>query len=264
MEVPTAFSMGDNAMTQRTLFFLLVAMLSFEHPHWAFSQNIEAKLASGKQEPTGLALEARAELATWYDFPGFTADIEVNLTGKKATGRVIVDSTGRLFVEHLPSQSSTWAKSKLCFLIRQQLPGVECPQKRWTFAPREPSHADLCISPVDRPFDLCWRIRGSMLTTIEVRTKDTRSCMHYLAFQKTLEGRSLPTVLVVHAWNGPGEELKTSETQVRVWKRIRGIDLPVSVDVLAAEFGSPQKLLGSLRLSNHQVFDSTARQIAYR
>ncbi len=249
---------------RRNLLLNLVVFFGFVCPNSADAQQLDAKLPNDKLDPTRLAADAHAELATWIDFPGFTADIEVSLAGKKAAGRIIVEPNGRLFVEHLPCQNTAWAKSKLCFLIHQQMQCADALQKKWAFAPRHPDQADFCVSPVDRQFDLCWQIRGGTIRAIEVRARDNRTCVNYLAFEKSPDGKSLPTVLVVHVWNGSKDQLKSSETQVRTWKRIRGFDLPASVDVVAGEISTPRQVLGSLRLSNHRVFENTTGQFAKR
>ena len=54
----------------------------------------EAKPA-GDPAAEKLLADARAARAVWKDFPGFTADLEVNVDGKVAKGRVTVSSQRR-------------------------------------------------------------------------------------------------------------------------------------------------------------------------
>lgn len=245
-------------MKRRNLLLILSLLSGFVSPFALVAQEIEVK------DPARLAANAQAELAAWHGFSGFTADIDVSLAGKKAIGRIIVEPNGRLFVEHLPCQSAAWVQSKLCLLIHQQLPVANALQQKWVFTFPVSNHADFCVAPFDRPFDLTWRIHGGTIRAIEFRTKENRTCVNYLAFEKSFDGKSLPSVVVVHVWNGSKDQLKRTETQVRSWKRIQRFDLPTSIDVLTGEIGTLPQILGSIRLSNHHVFENAPRHFVKR
>ena len=80
-----------------------------------------------------LIAETRAEEVVWHGFSGFVADIEVELEGRAAHGRVIVQSDGRICLEHFPNRLSHWATERLCRVIQQRLVEFVPAQKAWMF-----------------------------------------------------------------------------------------------------------------------------------
>jgi len=54
--------------------------------------------------------DARAARANWDHFPGFTADVEVNLDGPVTKGKVKVDARGKVELEMADGDAAKWAK----------------------------------------------------------------------------------------------------------------------------------------------------------
>src|SRR5262245_21271055 len=74
-------------------------------------------------EAARLFTEARAARALWKDFPGFTADVEVNLDGKVSRGKVHVDAAGKVRFEGLDKLAEAWARPVLSADVGHRLDG---------------------------------------------------------------------------------------------------------------------------------------------
>src|SRR3954471_19056637 len=68
-------------------------------------------------EATKLLSDARAARANWHDFPGFTADAEVNLDGKVTRGRAVVKADGAVDLEVEKSEAAAWARRSLASTV---------------------------------------------------------------------------------------------------------------------------------------------------
>ena len=60
---------------------------------------MEAADKAPHPEATKLLADARAARACWTNFPGFTADLEVNFDGQVVRGRVQVNDKGKVEVK---------------------------------------------------------------------------------------------------------------------------------------------------------------------
>jgi hypothetical protein len=74
---------------------------------------------------TKLLAEARAARAQWEDFPGFRADLTINLDGKVTKGTVEVSAKGKVTI-HAPgadtqSEAGRWAIEQLASLAAHRL-----------------------------------------------------------------------------------------------------------------------------------------------
>src|SRR5262245_36730826 len=70
---------------------------------------------------TKLLAEARAARAVWKQFPGFSADVEVNLDGKVAKGTVGVSSDGQVRLEVSDPEALAWATAMIKSTVRHHL-----------------------------------------------------------------------------------------------------------------------------------------------
>src|SRR5437588_2162657 len=66
---------------------------------------------------TKLLADARAARAVWKDFPGFTADLEVNIEGKVVKGRVTVDPHGDVALQLPDEEAGRWARGTLASVV---------------------------------------------------------------------------------------------------------------------------------------------------
>ena len=80
----------------------------------------EAKPAADAAAEKLLA-DARAARAVWKDFPGFTADVEVNVEGKVARGRVVVGPKGDVTLKLPDDEHERWARRALASVVGHRL-----------------------------------------------------------------------------------------------------------------------------------------------
>jgi hypothetical protein len=207
-----------------------------------------------------LATQAHRALATWEGFPGFVADLDVSRAGKTAFGRVVVEASGRVFIEHLCRPDARWVKTRLACLIRQQLLHDEVVGKEWKFVPGDGEQLGegRALVRTDQPLDRCVWICNRQLAAVQTRTPESKTTASFLAFQTTPSGKTLPGVVALHVWNAHTGELKTTEIQARSWVRIRDFDLPEAIDVLSVEpaSGASRQVRSCIRLSNHRLLAS--------
>jgi hypothetical protein len=70
---------------------------------------------------TRLLANARAARARWEDFPGFDADVTVNIEGKVSRGTVKVDAKGKVTLELPDSSARQWATRILRSTVSHRL-----------------------------------------------------------------------------------------------------------------------------------------------
>jgi hypothetical protein len=211
---------------------------------------------------TKLFTEARAARAVWHDFPGFTADLEVNLGGKVAHGTVQVSPKGKVEVKLDDEAAARWARQELGSVVAHRLDSGAVKEVPCTFAEANPDNPlGRAIRPLDDEFHSSYRVRGRQLLVVNRRMKDTHFTITVLENKRNKEKHFLPLFYVVNSWQaraGGGEEvLKSSQAFHQTWTRVGAFDLPVAVTVVTATAGSasPEGQLEarSLKLSKHKL-----------
>jgi len=205
-----------------------------------------------------LIAETRAEEVVWHGFPGFVADIEIELEGKAAHGRIIVQSDGRIHLEHFPDHLRRWAMECLRRVIQQRLTEFVPTQQAWMFA-NSPKGQAVCRS--DAPFGPFIWIENNRMVAIDVRVATSKQRLTTLKTQRNRDGKSLPIAQVSHCWNTRTCALEATETTLLAWDRVGGFDLPASLQILSA---SAQPAMGRMVLSRHQLFSSSEPLLASR
>jgi hypothetical protein len=81
----------------------------------------EASTTAADPAATKLLAEARAARALYHNFPGFNAEIEVNLDGKATRGHVEVSDKGKARLTLDNADAAKWAKSTLESIIAHRL-----------------------------------------------------------------------------------------------------------------------------------------------
>jgi Protein of unknown function (DUF3386) len=215
-----------------------------------------------------LVADAVAAEATWQDFPGFAADLEIECAGKVSQGRLVVEPDGRVFVEQVPDSHRIWAVQQLGRIVRQRLPKEEATDKTWMFVnpqgePTPLGHAVCCTGA---PFGPCHWIQNQQFQAVEVRLARTRQRLTTLKTERNPENKHLPILLVSHRWNTRTLELEASETTLLSWRRVGGFDLPATVQVLFA--GTPAEattpVIGRIALSRPWLFSPPEALFASR
>ncbi len=198
---------------------------------------------------TKLLADARAARAVWKDFPGFTADLEVNVEGKAIKGRVSVSSGGDVTL-HLPDDDhARWAHGALASVVGHRLDdgGEETP---CAFADDNTDHPlGRAVRVLSDEFHSSYRIRDRQVIVVNRDMKDARFTITVMENEVNPEGNFLPACFVVNTWDTKTNALTSSETHHQTWKRLGAFDLPESLLVVKATADGKQEAR-SLKLSN--------------
>jgi hypothetical protein len=108
------------------------------------------KADKGEADPAGVKMlsAARAARASWRDFPGFSADLEVNVDGKKVKGKVTVSGKGEVQIT-LEGDQRTWARRTLESTVGHRLDNTAAGKTPCVFA------NDVADHPLGRAIR-CW------------------------------------------------------------------------------------------------------------
>lgn len=201
---------------------------------------------------TKLLTDARAARAVWKDFPGFTADLQVNVEGKAIEGRVSVSSGGDVTL-HLPDdEHARWARGALASVVGHRLDngGAATP---CAFADDNADHPlGRAVRVLSDEFHSSYRIRDRQVIVVNREMKDARFSITVMENVENKEGKFLPVCFVVNTWDPKTNALTGSETHHQTWKRVGAFDLPESVLVVKATADGKQEAR-SLKLSNLQL-----------
>ena len=232
-----------------------------KHMHWVLlSLTVAAPALAADRDAkpdadpaaTKLLADARAARAVWKDFPGFTADLEVNVEGKAIQGRASVSSGGDVTL-HLPDDGNQrWARGTLASLVGHRLDdgGAETP---CAFADDDADHPlGRAVRVLSDEFHSSYRIRDRQVIVVNREMKDARFTITVMENIVNKEGKFLPACFVVNTWDQKTNALTSSETHHQTWKRVDVFDLPEGVLVVTATADGKQEAR-SLKLSNIQL-----------
>lgn len=225
-----------------------------------------ARADENKVDPaaTRLLAEARANRACWERFPGFTADIEVNLDGKISRGQVEVEPSGKVRYLNLDKDAQQWARSVLNSAVSHRMPSNENESPCEFMAADENHPLGRAVRLLDNSMHSIYRIRDKQITVVDRRIEKQRFTISMQENTTNTEGKYLPVSYTIQYWNLISGELERSEAHFQGWKRIDRFDLPVTVRVVAAMRATPKAhnrvdganealTTRSLTLSNHKL-----------
>ena len=216
----------------------------------------EAKPA-GDPAAEKLLADAHAARAVWKDFPGFTADLEVNIDGKATKGTVSVDPKGDVTLDLPDGEPKHWARQTLASVVGHRLDDGE-PDTPCVFEDDNVDHPlGRAVRVLGDEFHSSYRIRGDQVIVVKRETKDARFAITVQLYQINKEKKNLPLCFVVNAWDKAGA-LTSSEAHFQFWKRVDAFDLPYTVVVATAGTIDKQEAR-SLKLSNHKLNPGAAK-----
>ena len=205
---------------------------------------------------TKLLADARAARGVWKDFPGFTADLEVNVDGKLVKGRAIVDAKGEVTLKLPEEENERWARRTLASIVGHRLDDGSTANTPCAF------EDDVGDNPLGRAvrvlgddFHSSYRIRDRQVIVVNREMKDSRFTITVIENVLNKEDKFLPTCFVVNTWrdDDKGGFLASSETHHQTWKRIGAFDLPETLTVVTASPAAGKLEARSLKLSALQL-----------
>lgn len=217
----------------------------------------DAKATKADPEATRLLAEARAARAWWQNFPGFTADIEVNLDGKISRGKVTIDAGGKVQLEQLDKDAEAWAKRTLGSLAGHRIDNSADRNTPCAMADGEANHPlGRAITVLNDELHSSYRIKEKQIMVVNREMGGSRFTITMLENRTNTEGKFLPVSYVVHYWDAKSGELQRTESHFQSWTRVGGFDLPVVAKTITATKELSAK---SLTLSNHKLLQAASK-----
>jgi hypothetical protein len=222
----------------------------------------EEKSAKADPAASKLLADARAARAMWKDFPGFRADIEVNLDGKVSKGTVEVNPDGKAKYDGLSKDAEAWVKPVLGSIIGHRIDGpvhdTPC-----AFVDEDTAHPQgRLIRVLNDEMHSGYRIRDDQILTVNRSVEGRPFTISVLENRKNAEGKYLSVSFVVDRWNPTTGELVRSEANLQGFTRVGRFDLPSTARVITAEKldvkaggvnGKHVPSARSFTLSNHKL-----------
>jgi hypothetical protein len=200
----------------------------------------EKPAAKADPEATKLLADARAARALYHGFPGFTADVEVNIDGKVARGRVDVSSKGKVELKlEADEAASQWARRTLASTIAHRLDsGSSESDTPCAFVDDDRDNPlGRAIRVLNDEFHSSYRIRDRQVIVVNRQMKDIRFTITVLENHQTADKKYLPACFVVNYWDAKTDALTNSEAHRQTWQRVGPYDLPHRTLVVTATTG---------------------------
>ncbi len=213
-------------------------------------QKKEARLTADPAA-TKLLADARAARANWDDFPGFTADVEVNVEGKRTTGKLEVSSKGKVKLD-MQGPEKDWARRMISSIVGHRLDDGTTLNTPCTFADDVIDHPmGRAIRVLNDEFHSSYRIRDRQVIEVNRRMGETRFTITVLENRQNAEKKYLPASYVVNTWMVKTGALRGSVTHHNTWKRVGKFDLPLACTIVSASAGKLDNR--TLTFSNHKL-----------
>ncbi len=206
-------------------------------------------------EATKLLADARAARAIYRDFPGFTADVEINIDGKVTPGRATVSRTGKVTLTLTPAGATDaehWASRLLSSIVGHRLDSGTDLETPCAFADDDAANPlGRAIRVLNDEFHSSYRIRDRQVIVVNRTMRDARFTITVLENRLTADRKFLPISYVVNTWDLKTDALKSSEAHHQTWERVGSFDLPHTALVVTATAGKQEAR--RLTLSNWKL-----------
>ena len=209
----------------------------------------EGAKSAANAEATKLLADARAARVLYQDFPGFTANIEINTDGKVAHGAVAVSSKGEVTLKLDSAGAEKWAKNMLGSIVGHRLSSGADEETPCAFADDDAHHPlGRAIRVLNDEFHSSYRIRDNQVLVVNRSVPGSRFTISVMENVLTKEKKFLPACYVVNTWDAKTEALTSSETHHQTWQRVGAFDLPKETLAVKATAGKLESR--SIKLSN--------------
>ena len=209
-----------------------------------------------KEDPAAskLLADARAARANWDNFPGFGADLEVNIDGKITRGSVDVDAKGKVTLSGLDNPAlEKETLRELRSIVSHRLDGSASLKTPCAFADDNADHPlGRAIRVLNDEFHSSYRVRDRQIIVVNRTMPGSRFTITVMENRLNEEKQFLPACYVVNTWDLKSDALKSSQTFHHQWVRVGKYDLPSSVLVVMATSDGKQASR-RLGLSNHKL-----------
>ncbi len=177
-----------------------------------------------------LLRRARAGRATWNDFPGFTAELEVRDGAEPVTAKAAIDEQGAVTLEMAPSKLTDWVEEQLNTLVQHRMPDGEVAEGNVVYAAEPVDH------PQGRKIELgdgdqssAYRIKDDVIREVNRSSAATRFTISVLEIDRNAENKYLPRSFTMNFFDAKNGELKMSLGYFNDWQRVGQYDLPKTI-----------------------------------
>jgi hypothetical protein len=195
----------------------------------------------------------RARAAWGPGFPGFTADLVVDVDGESVRGTVDVAPDGGVELDLPDGPARDWARAQLRSIVMHR--GLDGPVELdpgATFLEPEESHPlGRLIQLADDRMGSAYRIRGDEILEVSRASRGARFTNRILANARNAEGKLLPLAYTVSHWDDASGKLDRVEVFHATWTRVGRLDLPKThTQVVTSDAMSSVR---RLELSGHRL-----------
>jgi len=204
------------------------------------------------QDPAAekLMKDAHVVRSGWdKSFPGFTAQLVVNIDGQEATGKFTVTKEGKLDIELPAGPLADWAQQQLDSIVSHRNAGVRDKY--------DVSFADDVVNhPLGRLLKFSgshnfYRIKGDLITEVHRETgKGGKFTISVTEAVKNSDGKYLPKAFSVTYWDGDGN-ITRNEDYHEDWVRVGNYDLPARRLLVRTSKGA--RSVAELKLNNPKL-----------
>jgi hypothetical protein len=213
----------------------------------------EPAQAQPKTDPAAVKLyaEARAARAAWQNFPGFKADLEVNVDGKIDRGQVDVSANGKVKVHLADAALRDQVQRELASQVAHRLPSSPGNEPSCYFIDKLGHPLGTAIGISGDDMHSSFRIKDRQILEVNRTMKDSRFTISVLENTWNQEKQYLPVSFVVNTWDLKTKQLSSSVGYHHTWQRIGAFDLPATVTIVNASAGTLESR--SIKLTNHKL-----------
>lgn len=243
--------------------FALVMLVISAIPLNAPGQEISKKANEGadKADPaaTKLMSDTHSSWAHWEDFPGFTADLEVNQDGKIAKGSVQVSPQGKVTLDLAAPGARSWAKEVLVSIVGHRLGQRLDVNTPCAFVDDDKSHPlGRAVRVIGDPPGTSYRIRDQQVIEVNRLMNGMRYTHIVLENRQNKDKKHLTTSFAANMWDAKSGALLRTDFNHQTWDRIGKFDVPVAVTRITSQ-GNSKLEIGTLKLSNIKLTAASAR-----
>lgn len=238
-----AGEVGGKKFEQTKLYTTLV----FEKEKAAEAAQGVADEPKADAEATRLLADARAARLLWTRFPGFTANVEVNLNGKVHKGTAAVTEKGKVTLADLPEDAAKWAKQILGSAVSHRIGGGS-EETPCAFADDDKDHPlGRLINVLNDEMHSSYRIKDRQIMVVNRDMGGTKFSIVMQENRILDNGQYLPASYTVCTWEPKTGALARCESHTQTWQRVGAFELPKMLRVATT---AKETTVNSLTLSD--------------
>jgi hypothetical protein len=137
----------------------------------------DTEKAKANPAATKLLADARAARGSWDNFPGFRAQVEINIGGKVAKGTVEVSAKGKVTIQapDAPAESVKWAHDELAQTVGHRLDNSTALETPCAFVDDNAEDPlGRAIRVLTDEFHSSYRVRDRQIVVVNRRMNDQR------------------------------------------------------------------------------------------